>query len=556
MITREEIIADNPIEDVIRSYGVTLTPVKNKPEMLGICPLHNEKTPSFYVNIDKQTFHCFGCGAGGSVIDFVEKKENISIGSAMEKLSIKLKNKNESNLQRHGKVGKPQSPNSTYDYIGINNNVCFSVERFESPKRFIQCHHVNDRKVYSMDGVQRILYRLPQISVAQRVVITEGEKDVETLVSLGYEATCNPGGAGKWLEGYTETLVGKEIIIIPDNDEPGRKHAELVSKSLSGKAKSIKIVNVPVEYKDISEWVSADKDAKENLEKLIQKTSVLGLDIPIYSMDEMRESYKDFITTVDKKILNFSWLPELNDRIRGIVPGEVIAILGSTGAGKTAIVQNIAYHAAPLKVLFFELELADPLIFERFTQIKYNINGVMIEDSFKMGSEMKDLTEGLNHIYTCPISKMTPQLIEEYIIKSEMKIGERPKVVIVDYIGLVTGTGTSRYEKTSMVAEEMKRIAKSTQTIIIITSQIHRKAHDESKEISLNDAKDSGSIENSAGLVLGAWRQEDTRLAIKILKNTKGDVGYKCLCDFDGPSLRITPSKDAWKDYSPPHKND
>ncbi len=53
----------------------------------GLCPFHEEKTPSFYVNPEKGFFHCFGCGAGGDVIEFVKKIENISFIEAVQRVA-------------------------------------------------------------------------------------------------------------------------------------------------------------------------------------------------------------------------------------------------------------------------------------------------------------------------------------------------------------------------------------------------------------------------------------------------------------------------------------
>src|SRR5690348_11017714 len=62
-------------------------------EATGLCPFHNEKTPSFTVNEDKGFFHCFGCGAHGDVIGFVMRTENLSFPEAVERLA------NEAGLQ-------------------------------------------------------------------------------------------------------------------------------------------------------------------------------------------------------------------------------------------------------------------------------------------------------------------------------------------------------------------------------------------------------------------------------------------------------------------------
>lgn len=53
----------------------------------GLCPFHEEKTPSFYVNPVKGFFHCFGCGASGDVIEFVKKIENVSFSEAVQKVA-------------------------------------------------------------------------------------------------------------------------------------------------------------------------------------------------------------------------------------------------------------------------------------------------------------------------------------------------------------------------------------------------------------------------------------------------------------------------------------
>ena len=64
--------------------------------------------------------------------------------------------------------------------------------------------------------------------------MVEGEKDVHKAWDMDLAATCNPMGAGKWEDAYSESLRDKNITIIPDNDEPGCKHAEQVARSLSG----------------------------------------------------------------------------------------------------------------------------------------------------------------------------------------------------------------------------------------------------------------------------------------------------------------------------------
>lgn len=83
----DEVIAKNDIVDFISQYA-TLKRVGNRYQAL--CPLHNDKkTPSFSVSPDKQLFHCFGCGAGGTVIHFVMAKEGLDFMEAVKLLADK-----------------------------------------------------------------------------------------------------------------------------------------------------------------------------------------------------------------------------------------------------------------------------------------------------------------------------------------------------------------------------------------------------------------------------------------------------------------------------------
>ncbi|PKL52663.1 MAG: hypothetical protein CVV37_00245 [Nitrospira bacterium HGW-Nitrospira-1] len=73
------------LRTVVSSYGVKLQ--KKGANYVGLCPFHNEKTPSFTVNPKTNLYHCFGCNAGGDVIGFVTKTEGIGFREAFDGLS-------------------------------------------------------------------------------------------------------------------------------------------------------------------------------------------------------------------------------------------------------------------------------------------------------------------------------------------------------------------------------------------------------------------------------------------------------------------------------------
>lgn len=81
-----EVVSANDIVDIVSGY-VRLKRSGNS--YMGCCPFHREKTPSFHVSGDKQLYHCFGCGAGGSVIQFVMNAEGLDFPDAMKFLADK-----------------------------------------------------------------------------------------------------------------------------------------------------------------------------------------------------------------------------------------------------------------------------------------------------------------------------------------------------------------------------------------------------------------------------------------------------------------------------------
>jgi hypothetical protein len=117
-------------------------------------------------------------------------------------------------------------------------------------------------------GARRVLYRLPELRAAiaggiTPIYVCEGEKDVEAIEKTGAVATCNPGGAGKWNEEYTQQLVGAGcVIVVADNDEPGIAHARAVAASL-GSAGIQTTLALPAEGKDISDHLAAGYGLEE-----------------------------------------------------------------------------------------------------------------------------------------------------------------------------------------------------------------------------------------------------------------------------------------------------
>jgi hypothetical protein len=168
-----------------------------------------------------------------------------------------------------------------YDYVDEAGAMRFQVVRFE-PKTFKQRRpNGYGGWLWNVDGVTPLPYRLPElleaIGNAHIVCVPEGEKDVDRLRSLGVPATCNAGGANKWQDALTTHFADADVVVIADNDAPGRKHAHDVAAKLQGVAKRVRVLELVKQWPqcphkgDISDWIEQTNATAEQLYALIEQ---------------------------------------------------------------------------------------------------------------------------------------------------------------------------------------------------------------------------------------------------------------------------------------------
>ena len=181
----EEVRNSNDIVDIISQYVVLKRSGRN---FFGLCPFHKEKTPSFSVSPDKQIFHCFGCGAGGNVIHFIQKIENIDFRETMEMLAERA------NIQL------PTIENSMEDKIQLLK-----------------------KKVYEINEKAAIFYHenlYKETSIQAQEYIKKRKLDNKTLKSfqIGYSGNYNELYMYLKQEGYTdEEILASTLVVKNDN---------------------------------------------------------------------------------------------------------------------------------------------------------------------------------------------------------------------------------------------------------------------------------------------------------------------------------------------------
>jgi hypothetical protein len=154
----------------------------------------------------------------------------------------------------------------TYDYADASGKLLYQACRLE-PKSFRQRRpNGNGGWIWQL-GEQRVLYRLADLLKYPdaTVFVTEGEKDADRVAELGQCATTV--ASGKWTDDCVQALAGRDVFIVEDNDEAGRKKAAEAALALHGTAKSIRIVRLPdlPEKGDVSDWLDADRRNADRL---------------------------------------------------------------------------------------------------------------------------------------------------------------------------------------------------------------------------------------------------------------------------------------------------
>jgi hypothetical protein len=224
---------------------------------LAFCPAHNDqhkRSLSVGVGTDGRTL--LKCHAAGCPV------EQITVAVSMTLADL---------APPSGDRGRPSRREvAAYDYRNERGELLSQNVRFE-PKEFLQRRpDGHGGWLWNMGGVRRVPYRLPELAEQLCVFIVEGEKDCDALWRLGLAATTNAAGAGKWTDDHTAALVSAaipEVIVLPDNDAPGEKHARAVATRCHAARLRVKILplaGLPPKG-DISDWLDAGHGREELL---------------------------------------------------------------------------------------------------------------------------------------------------------------------------------------------------------------------------------------------------------------------------------------------------
>lgn len=240
------------VQDVRRDLLSRLTNVREKHGYwVALCPSHEDHNPSLSVREmeDGVSVKCHaGCDTEAILAALGKDKSYLYPQSRLE-------------------VSPSSKRSEYYYYESESGDPLFRVWRTPS-KKFIQQRFDRETGSYrsGLGDVGPVLYRLPELLQAppsEPVFVVEGEKDTDRLIAEGLVATTSPMGAGKWREGYARYFEGREVYVIPDNDEQGKRHAQDVARSTD--AKILRLPDLPAKG-DVSDWLDRGHRADKLLE--------------------------------------------------------------------------------------------------------------------------------------------------------------------------------------------------------------------------------------------------------------------------------------------------
>lgn len=288
----------------------------------------------FVYRTDSDRFFSRQCNeSGGDVLDFHTWINRNDIKELFKKYLP------DSKPFEHYQLG---SPIEKYPYTDANgNDLCYNC-RFElsdGGKTFRQCS-ANGLSWKVTNIKTKMPYNLPKVIETETVFIVEGEKDVNSLEKLNLVGTCNVGGAGNWTEDLNHHFKNKEVYLLPDNDEPGRKHIAKVYENLKDIAGSIKLIELPglPEHGDFTDWLNTFDDLDEAGERF----AIMAEGAEPYTPENLKAQ----TTGSNAAELMTMALPEPKWAIPGILPEGLNILAGKPKMGKSVLSSNISIAIA------------------------------------------------------------------------------------------------------------------------------------------------------------------------------------------------------------------
>ncbi len=358
---------ENALADVLREAGAD---VKGRVVRCLFC---EDKKPSagiYQSNSGEYRYKCHQCQFNGSILDVIARLDGISIDDVFKRL------RGDSQPQKKPptiypdiealKQAMPGMVEEVYQYTNPKSGkIDMLVIRLMTPdgKTFRQARPVSGGFVQQAPAKPWPIYNRARIQKADTVVVVEGEKKVHILHDYGITATTNPGGALKAEHADWSPVAGKNVILWPDNDEPGRAHMQQVEKILQRLEPASRIA--------ILEPADLDMGHKEDVVDYVKQLETVDND-----KSQIQAAILEFLNTAKPRGIACGVSELIEDTIAGrreavkwpwsciggltkaLQPGTVTIVCGNVGASKSFMLLEAAayWHENGIKTAIYQLE--------------------------------------------------------------------------------------------------------------------------------------------------------------------------------------------------------
>lgn len=411
----------------------------------------------------------------------------------------------------------------SYEYTDADGKVVFVVDRYEPlegphDKDFAQRRPGPMGWLHNLEGIDvRPMYRLPELlddlAHERTILLVEGEKDCDTVRALGLAAAAHMGGSSAWRPEYATQLAGADVVILPDNDEPGRAWAAKAAGSLVGAGARVRMLALPMTTAkaDVTDWVQAGGTA-DHLYRLIKKEAVtwaVGDPVPLPSQPP---KFTLLSVAELESLPPLEWM--VGEDRAGILPaGALLGVFGAPGSGKSFIAADLACtisctvrEKAP--TWLGNTIRTGPVVYV----IAEGVNGFTLRiPAWRMKHCVDTQTLAL-HFCKEPVNLSTGEDVS-HILRAIDRLHDAPQLVVFDTLARCSvGADENSAQDMGLVIDRAARIVRETGASVLLAHHSKKDDDIERGSIAFRGAVDTLCLcrdDEGEGHVLSCEKQKD-----------------------------------------------
>lgn len=496
------------------------------------CPWHDDANPSASIICDDDghwRVYCHVCEKAGDVIDILTDKNGASVTELLPKRDDDQKRQpppvrrypspDEAARSLAGGIGEIAGMYH-YEVPGMSHPALVVVRidtgtdanTGKKTKTFRQVSFDGEGWVAKSPPKPWPLYRLPEVREARSVVVCEGEKAADAIRSIGLVATTSPCGAGKASNADWSALSGKRVVIWPDHDEVGAKHADEVAEILfalpTPPERIARIdpvaIGVPAKGDAVEAIAAITGDKRDGIIAMLKGAPEIGKKTPY---DQVKESIDDAISG-KTYLVGWPW-PVLTKLTRSLLPGKVVILAGPPGSAKSWFALQCVLHLIETceKVAMLALEetfawysmRAMAWLSGNLDVMKPEWSKANPDDSREMLAKYAPWIDSLGKVYTCN-DEMNFDDCAKWV---EDRCKDGARVLWIDPISLADpGKKNSWEADREFMARVKSTIKKYGASLVLIT---HPRKMQQKQEAGMDGLSGGAAYQRAAGSVI--WIQ-------------------------------------------------